>query len=153
MNKRIATWRNNVRSERAAASGDCIQGNVARRLLIIGLTATSLGFGVGTGTDVLAAQRGDYLDALEAEAGNASAADTRNQKQRAAQEPQQILGELPPNLDMPGFEDALRRQLFGSYLFYKKLSDGNKRAVYSEYQKNRGIENIRNKIANLFTGG
>lgn len=100
-----------------------------------------------------AADNSDYLEALDAEAGNVAASKANIPKPRDTNEPQQMSGEFPPNLDAQGFENELRKQLFGSYLFYKKLSDANKRAVYAEYQKTRRIEDIRNKITNLFTSG
>jgi len=101
---------------------------------------------------VQAADDSGYLDALEAEAGNVAAAGIGGQGAATAKEPAQMSGELPPDLDMAGFEESLRKQLFGSYLFYKNLSDTNKRAVYAEYQKTRRIEDIRNKITSLFAG-
>lgn len=115
--------------------------------LVLGLA------GIGFAPGAQAADNGDYLEALDAEAGNVAASKAAIPKPRDASEPQQMGGEFPPDLDVQGFENELRKQLFGSYLFYKKLNDANKRAVYTEYQKTRRVEDIRNKITNLFTGG
>lgn len=121
------------------------------RVLVLALALGLVGAGF---TPVAqAADNGDYLEALDAEAGNVAASKANTPKPRDTNDPQQISGEFPPNLDAQGFENELRKQLFGSYLFYKKLSDANKRAVYTEYQKTRRIEDIRSKITNLFTGG
>ncbi len=142
----------NETKQHSCKAGSRITPVLARgRVLVLALTLGLVC--IGFTPVVQASGNSDYLEALDAEAGNVAASKANVPKPRDTNEPQQMSGEFPPNLDVQGFENELRKQLFGSYLFYKKLSDTNKHAVYTEYQKTRRIEDIRNKITNLFTGG
>jgi hypothetical protein len=44
------------------------------------------------------------------------------------------------------FEQALRDNYYGSFLFYSKLSEWNKKQVYNTYVESNDIEQIRREI-------
>lgn len=91
----------------------------------------------------------DYLDALDSEVSdlevtNAVAID---QLKAVEQEPTTF----PEDLDLAAFEEVLSSHFIGSFMFYNKLNDSDKAAVYEEYQGNKDIELIRKKIIHLFS--
>ena len=85
-----------------------------------------------------------YLDALADEAAHLE----DGPSDTAARD----LGGMPKGLDMAGFEDAMKKKFFGSYLFYSKLSDEQKQLAYETYRQDNDIETIRKKIMDLFSG-
>lgn len=95
------------------------------------------------------AAESSYLNALEAEADNISVTETppetttTNEKAKTAAP----VGEtLPAGLSQADFEETLKSGYFGSYLFYSKLGDRGKAAVYKEYQQNTSINHLREVI-------
>ncbi|MCB1734526.1 MAG: hypothetical protein H6981_15420 [Gammaproteobacteria bacterium] len=91
-----------------------------------------------------------YLDSINGEADDitvdsAVSLDASGQPQ-GAEAPS-----IPKDLDIAGFEELLRSRYIGSYMFYNKLSDGDKTSVYDEYLSSKDIESIRKKIISLFS--
>lgn len=100
----------------------------------------------------------DYLRALQAEtqaltsgeaARTAPAAQASKPQQGWSATGQELGEELPPNLSQEQFEAALKSSYFGTFMFYTKLNDKDKAAVYEAYQTNGQIANIRDTITNL----
>lgn len=94
-----------------------------------------------------------YLSELEAEANN-----TGEQPQTTAKPnggwpktKQRLSSQLDDGLSHEEFEQSLRDNYYGSFIFYNRLSDWNKKQVYASYQKNNDIEMIRNEIKNRLT--
>lgn len=100
----------------------------------------------------------DYLRALKAEtqaltsgeaAHTAPAAQESKPQQGWSATGQGLGEELPPNLSQEQFEAALKSSYFGTFMFYTKLNDKDKAAVYEAYQRNGQISNIRDKTTGL----
>ncbi len=100
----------------------------------------------------------DYLKALQAETQSLSSGETATvAPAAAAAKPQQAwsaagqgLGEgLPPNLSQEQFEAALKSSYFGTFMFYSKLKEQDKGAVYQAYQSNGQIDHIRETTTSL----
>jgi len=103
----------------------------------------------------------EYLKALKAETQALTSGEAARKAPAApaAQEskPQQgwsatgqgLGEELPPNLSQEQFEAALKSNYFGTFMFYTKLNDKDKTAVYEAYQSNGQISNIRDKTTSL----
>lgn len=92
-------------------------------------------------------------EAAKAQAGDAAPAAS---DKPAAEPPQgwnssnqELGGGLPPNLSRPQFEEALKKNFFGTYMFYSKLGEADRETVYKEYQGNNQISNIRDKTMQL----
>ncbi len=86
-----------------------------------------------------------YLDVLNEEAGtetvNKSNSEWKNTK-----------FSLKNNIDASTqeiFEEHLKAEYFGSYVFYQKLSPQEKESVYNEFKNSNDIETVRNKIIEL----
>jgi hypothetical protein len=102
-----------------------------------------------------------YLDALESEASGlavdpASRPETRTHRRVKAPNgsnwsvEHQGLGEaLPGSLTREAFEEALKRNFYGTYVFYRKLHEPNRQAVYRFYQEHPSVEEIRSTIIGL----
>ena len=99
-----------------------------------------------TRVPVAIASSSGYLDALEAEAGNAPAA--RVQEEETHREVK-LNGQNYDLSTLEGFESYLKTSYFGSYVFYQKLSDKEKDAVYKEFLAKQDVEAMRNKIIDL----
>jgi hypothetical protein len=56
---------------------------------------------------------------------------------------------IPKGLSQPQMEEWLMANYFGSYMFYNKLSDGDKQEVYSTYTSGGTISEVRDKIQAL----
>lgn len=114
-----------------------------RRLMVALISAGTFWASCGHAADA-------YLDQLEAEASDLtfdSAVPLEGSNLPVEPEDSGV----PPDLDMPGFEDLLRSRYIGSFMFYNKLSDGDKTTVYDEYLSSKDIELIRKKIISLFS--
>ncbi len=57
--------------------------------------------------------------------------------------------ELPPDLGFGEFEQSLEQRFFGTYVFYSKLSDEERRQVYEIYRRDRHISAIRSSTLDL----
>ncbi len=86
-----------------------------------------------------------YLDEIEQEAlrGDASQNIPLSQT-RATYSPSSET--VQAGLDQGGFERVLQNNYYGSFLFYSRLSDPDKNAVYDEYKKNNDIDHLRDLI-------
>jgi hypothetical protein len=58
---------------------------------------------------------------------------------------------LTPGLTAKQFEQVLKNNYIGSYLFYKRLSDSKKAKVYSFYQSNPDPNQLREKLIKVST--
>jgi hypothetical protein len=94
----------------------------------------------------------DYLKALEGEAEGVTldkgteAQAAQSKISNAVAGPDQVPGSLINGLTMEQFEKVLQRNYIGSYLFYKRLSSGQKAKVFASYQENPNPDSVRNKI-------
>lgn len=105
-----------------------------------------------------AASNDAYIDALNAEldapsaAGGTVTSNTTEEKENLLGKGKQTLSsELPSGLKPEAFETELKRSFVGSYVFYNKLSNTDKDAVYNYYKQTTSIDDIRNKIKALLT--
>ncbi len=53
---------------------------------------------------------------------------------------------LVSGLTIEQFENVLKKNYIGSYLFYKRLSDNQKKEVFTSYQENPSPDSVRNII-------
>jgi len=104
----------------------------------------------------------DYLNELEGEAAGLtldSNSKSVNQNGGTSIEPttsdwnpeQQSISKegLGAGLTPNDFEKTLKSQYFGTYLFYKRLSDSGKQQVYQFYLNNTDPEAIREQVINI----
>jgi len=101
-----------------------------------------------------------YMDALNAEADSV-AVDPASEKQEAnvfdqaptlggwSNDAQSMSQDLPANLEQEDFEESLKLNFYGSYIFYKRLDDASQAKVYEYYQDNPSIELVRQRIMEL----
>jgi hypothetical protein len=102
-----------------------------------------------------------YTDALDAEADNISV-DPLSEKPAATAPPendpvssgwsqdiQSMSQDIPPSLGKEDFEEAMKVNFYGSYMFYNRLDDGEQQEVYDYYRKNPSIQAIRERIIEL----
>jgi hypothetical protein len=102
------------------------------------LLALGLGFGLST-----PAAANSYLDALKAEASS----DTRPPALEPA--PRDDGRPTPRTDDQVQMEEWLQTEFMGSYVFYQKLSDPKKMAIYRAYRAGAPIGELRDKINEL----
>ena len=119
----------------------------ARSTAVAAVLLMLMTLSAGWSTSALAAD--SYLDAIQEEASDlkvdsAVGIDEPNTPQAAD-------AGIPADLDQGGFENLLRARYIGSFMFYNKLSDADKKAVYDEYTSSKDIEVIRKKIIALFS--
>jgi len=89
-----------------------------------------------------------YLSELEAEARSTNV-DTENSSVTSKSPSNEGLAQgLPQGLTQEQFEQYLKQNYYGSYLFFAKLSEWNKRKVYDTYLESNDIEQVRNEIKN-----
>ncbi len=101
-----------------------------------------------------------YMDALNAEADSV-VVDPKTEKQKSipldqvpahsgwSTEDQSMSLDLPPNLEKNDFEESLKLNFYGSYMFYNRLDDPAQEEVYQLYRKNPSIEPVRERIMQL----
>jgi len=100
----------------------------------------------------------DYLNMLEAEAGNTDAgpdvstAPVSN-KQPAKTHYTKKSDVIRSGLDFKGFEEELGSNYSGSNFLYVKLSNSKRRRVYDSYREDNRISAIREKIVRLLSSG
>ncbi len=91
----------------------------------------------------------NYLDAI--------APDATDDQVTSAKTVEQVTGgaaddnTFKDGLDLPGFEESLRSHFTGSFMFYSKLDETKKKAVYEQYLLTKDISLIRKKIISLFS--
>lgn len=100
-----------------------------------------------------------YIEGLEAEADGASvdglsAVDPEPpppDESAKWHHQSQGLGGLLPGLGAAEFEASLRRNYYGSYMFYSRLDPMSKKLVYETYTQEPNIEVVRQKILSLLS--
>lgn len=120
------------------------RGDLLPSIVATGLLAVLLSWGP------LSQAKDSYLDSIDAEADDLTVDSAVSLDASDAQHGAEPKG-IPDDLDLSGFEDLLRSRYIGSYMFYNKLSDGDRSAVYDEYMSSKNIELIRKKIISLFS--
>ena len=106
----------------------------------------------------------DYLKTLEGEASGLDLDQkTKNNSKASGQQPSaesigvKDLGEnqggartdLVPGLSLDQFEQILKRNYIGSFLFYKRMDDAQKQEVFTFYQENPDPQKVRDKILQI----
>jgi hypothetical protein len=102
-----------------------------------------------------------YTDALNAEADNIEV-DPLSEKPAApapaedapvssgwSQDVQSMSQDLPPNLGKEDFEEAMKVNFYGSYMFYNRLDAGEQEQVFEFYQTTPSIKAVRERIIEL----
>jgi hypothetical protein len=101
-----------------------------------------------------------YMDALNAEADSV-VVDPETEKQKPSPleqvpaqggwstQDQSMSLDLPPDLDRDDFEESLKLNFYGSYMFYNRLDDSAQEEVYQLYRQNPSIEPVRKRIMQL----
>lgn len=107
-----------------------------RRLFAASMLGTALVFSAPAAAN-------SYLDALKAEATS----DTRPQNTQTL--PRDDGRPTPRTDDQIQMEEWLQQEFMGSYVFYLKLSDSRKMAVYRAYRAGAPIGELRDKINEL----
>jgi len=113
-------------------------------------------WGGGAGSAVSVARADAYLDALQEAAddvrvdplstnGAAPVAPEKSKAQAARVAPR-VEGDIPRGLDLAGLESFLKQGYVGSYAFFKRLSDEQKRKVFAAYEARPEIAYIRDQI-------
>jgi hypothetical protein len=87
-----------------------------------------------------------YLADLEAEAKSTDVQVDKDREAAWSQKTQGISDNLPAGMDQEAFEQSLRDNYNGSFLFYEKLSLWNKKQVYNTYVETNDIHKIRREI-------
>lgn len=104
----------------------------------------------------------EYLDSLKGEASNLTLdPESRPTAQLSIQDSDAALPgstsgsdagaiqELIPGLTVEQFEQILKNNYMGSYLFYSRLDDGGKKEAYGFYLNNPDSKKLREKILQL----
>ena len=105
-------------------------------------------------SNVFAQTNAQYLKSLAGEASGMSIdEETRSTKPQPVlpSEKRERLGggvitELTPGLTVDEFEETLKSNYIGSYLFYNRLPAGQKEEIYRFYQSNPDSQKLRDKI-------
>jgi len=124
-------WRSD-RKDRGTGPGD---GGCRRLGLLVCLMVPMV---------VAAAGGEDYLDMIDSEAQKIETPAGSEDADEAAAEV------VVSAADIETFEQEMKAQYRGSYLFYKKLSRPDQEEIFLEYQKGASIEDIRKKIMDRF---
>lgn len=101
-----------------------------------------------------------YMDALNAEADSVIVDPKTEQKKPDfinqapvpggwSNQNQSMSQDLPANLDQEDFEEALKRNFYGSYMFYNHLDQTDQAEVFRLYQSTPSIETVRQRIMDL----
>jgi hypothetical protein len=101
-----------------------------------------------------------YMDALNAEADSVTVDPKTEQKKPDyinqapvtggwSNQNQSMRQDLPANLDQDDFEEALKRNFYGSYMFYSHLDQTEQAEVFRFYQNTPSIEPLRQRIMDL----
>jgi hypothetical protein len=103
---------------------------------------------------VVAASSDAYIDALNAEISGPPSASANSQEEKnivTLPRKQNLASDLSSGLSHQAFEAELKNSFLGSYIFYRKLNNTDKEAVYKYYQEAHNIDDIREKIKSLLT--
>lgn len=92
-----------------------------------------------------------YLSELEAEANSTDVQAEPSGDPGWSHKKQGLEENLPKGLAQEEFEKTLKENYYGSYLFYEKLSEWNKKKVFETYQEGGTVEQVRNEIKNRMT--
>ena len=113
-------------------------------------------WGGGAGSAVSVARADAYLDALQEAADDIEVdpLSTGGSRRPATVEPRataprvtpQVQGDIPRGLDLAGLESFLKQGFVGSYAFFKRLSDEQKRKVFAAYESRPEIAYVRDQI-------
>jgi hypothetical protein len=100
----------------------------------------------------------DYLNMLEAEAGNTDASPAASTASVSHKQPAKTpytkkSDVIQSGLDFEGFEEDLGSNYSGSNFLYVKLSKRNRQRVYDSYKEDNRISVIREKIVRLLSSG
>jgi hypothetical protein len=87
-----------------------------------------------------------YLSDLEAEANSTTVEAGKDSELNWSHKKQGLSESLPAGMTQEEFEKSLRTNYYGSFLFYDKLSEWNKKQVYNTYQESHDIEQVRREI-------
>lgn len=107
------------------------------RLLMV--TAALSAFSPYAGAD-------SYLSDLEAEAKSTDVQGNPNDEQAWSHKTQGMSEELSKGMTHEEFEQSLKKNYYGSFIFYDKLSQWNKKQVYNTYVETNDIEQVRREI-------
>ena len=91
-----------------------------------------------------------YLSDLEAEA-NSTDVQVEEETETWSHRKQGLSESFRENMTHEEFEQSLRDNYYGSFIFYEKLSKWNKKKVFKTYQATNDIEQIRNEIKKRMT--
>ncbi len=113
-------------------------------------------WGGGAGSAVSVARADAYLDALQEAADDirvdpmstngAAPVTPKKSKPRVGRVAPRVEGSIPRGLDLAGLESFLKQRYVGSYAFFKRLSDEQKRKVFAAYETRPEIAYIRDQI-------
>jgi hypothetical protein len=92
------------------------------------------------------AHAASYLADLEAEANSTNVQADKDSEAAWSYKTQGISENLPAEMEQGAFEQSLRDNYYGSFLFYEKLSQWNKKQVYNTYLESNDIHKIRREI-------
>ena len=92
-----------------------------------------------------------YLSELEAEANSTDVQAEPSGDSGWSHKKQGLEENLPKGLAQEEFEKTLKENYYGSFLFYEKLSEWNKKKVFDTYQEGGTVERVRNEIKNRMT--
>lgn len=94
-----------------------------------------------------------YLQELENEAAATASHEQADTADKPDWEQQQTgaTDNIAPGLIRAHFEEALKSQFYGSYLFYSSLNEEKQRHVYQEYLRHNDIEHLRETIKSQMT--
>lgn len=115
---------------------------------------------IGVASLVEAQTSSSYLDALAGEAEDLAVDNKTRARSPASSRvpltsadqvgsPGQAVGDLVPDLTPDQFEQALKRNYIGSYLFYSRLSTASKDEVFEAYQADPSPDAVRAKILSI----
>lgn len=94
------------------------------------------------------AEQDPYLDILEAEAGDTDPLQI-DHTQSDADNRSRDRHKVPEGLSFPEFEQALQDDYAGTNALYNSLSGPERQEVYEQYQHNRSVAVLRQKILSL----
>lgn len=116
-----------------------LQALVPRPTSILLITAALLALSPGL-------SGASYLADLEAEAKSTDVQAGPNNEQAWSHKTQGISEELHKGMTHEEFEQNLKQNYYGSFIFYDKLSQWNKKQVYNTYVETNDIEQVRREI-------
>lgn len=95
------------------------------------------------------AEKDPYLDMLEAEAGDTDALQIDHTQSDTEKNRSRDRHTVPKGLSFSGFEQALQNNYAGTNALYNSLNNSQRKEVYKQYQHNRSVAVLRQKILSL----